>query len=187
MQTEQDLYKGRNEYMHSSAAQYDAETKAAEESSKRISAAIKARMEAQKEADEYDEKARQNAQKRAEEHARRAEASAKKAGDAAKQSGEQARAGADGWTVFGEAVANLASRAAWTVIRKVTQGIREAVTEMKNVDTQLTNISKITGKTGKELSAIGDTAYDTASKYGIAASTYLESVYNKVYHSHICV
>lgn len=76
------------------------------------------------------------------------------------------------------AVGHLASRAIQLALRKITQGIREALTEMKNVDTELTNISKVSGKTGTELERIGDTAYDTAAKYGVAASEYLSAVYD---------
>lgn len=92
--------------------------------------------------------------------------------------GAAAREAAGGFSAMQVALGNLASRGIHMVLRKVTQGVKEALTEMKNVDTQLTNISKVSGKTGKELAAIGDRAYDTASKYGEAASTYLESVYN---------
>lgn len=92
--------------------------------------------------------------------------------------GAAAREAAGGFSAMQVALGNLASRGVHMVLRKVTQGVKEALTEMKNVDTQLTNISKVSGKTGEELAAIGDRAYDTASKYGEAASTYLESVYN---------
>ena len=79
---------------------------------------------------------------------------------------------------FSVALGNIASSAVRLVMRKITQGIREALTEMKNVDTELTNISKVSGKTGDELAKIGDAAYDTASKYGVAASEYLSAVYD---------
>lgn len=95
-----------------------------------------------------------------------------------KNEGLAAREAAGGYSALQVALGTLASRAFSMILRKVTQSIREAVQEMKNVDTQLTNISKVSGKTGQELAAIGDKAYDTASKYGVAASTYLESVYN---------
>lgn len=79
---------------------------------------------------------------------------------------------------FSVALGNIASSAVRLVMRKITQGIRDALTEMKNVDTELTNISKVSGKTGEELARIGDAAYDTASKYGVAASEYLSAVYD---------
>lgn len=79
---------------------------------------------------------------------------------------------------FAVALGNIAARAFHLVISKITKSVREAVTEMKNVDTELTNISKVSGITGAALSAIGDRAYETASKYGIAASEYLSAVYD---------
>jgi TP901 family phage tail tape measure protein len=75
------------------------------------------------------------------------------------------------------ALGTLVSHAVMLAIRKMTQAVREALSEMKNVDTELTNISKVSGKTGKELEAIGDAAYETATKYGVAASEYLQAVY----------
>lgn len=153
MQAEQELYKGRNDYLHSSAAEYDAQLKAQEEASRRFSNALKAQMQAEQEA-----------------------------GSAAEQSGSAAASGADGWSVLGGAIStalgHLASRALMAGINKVRQGVRDALTEMKNVDTELTNISKVSGKTGEELAAIGDRAYETASRYGESASTYLEAVYS---------
>lgn len=153
MQAEQELYKGRNDYLHSSAAEYDAQLKAQEEASRRFSNALRAQMQAEQEA-----------------------------GSAAEQSGSAAASGADGWSVLGGAIStalgHLASRALMAGINKVRQGVRDALTEMKNVDTELTNISKVSGKTGEELAAIGDRAYETASRYGESASTYLEAVYS---------
>ena len=97
------------------------------------------------------------------------------------EANKKAEESAKGWTAFGNAVSvaigHLVSRATAFVWNKITQGIREAVQEMKNVDTQLTNISKVSGKTGKALADIGNNAYETATKYGESASTYLEAVY----------
>ena len=75
------------------------------------------------------------------------------------------------------ALGAIAARAFHMVVSKITQGIREAVNTMKDVDTQLTNISKVSGITGKALSDMGERAYETASKYGVAADEYLSAVY----------
>ena len=75
------------------------------------------------------------------------------------------------------ALGNIAARAFHMVISKITQGIREAVTTMKDVDTQLTNISKVSGITGQALADMGERAYETASKYGVSADEYLSAVY----------
>ena len=78
---------------------------------------------------------------------------------------------------FSVALGALAARAVHFALSKITQGIRDAVNEMKKVDTQLTNISKVSGITGKALSDMGERAYETASKYGVAADEYLAAVY----------
>ena len=79
--------------------------------------------------------------------------------------------------IFAVALGNIAARGFHMVISKITQGIREALTEMKDVDTQLTNISKVSGITGQALADMGERAYETASKYGVAADEYLSAVY----------
>lgn len=87
------------------------------------------------------------------------------------------QSGSTAANAFAVALGSIASRAFHMALMKVRQAIREAVEEMKSVDTELTNISKVSGKTGADLEAIGDKAYDTASKYGVAASEYLSAVY----------
>lgn len=108
--------------------------------------------------------------------------SSQEAASSAKTSGQAASDAAGGWSTFSAAVAsalgNLSARLVHAAITKIRQALRDALQEMKNVDTELTNISKVSGKTGAELEAIGDAAYDTASKYGVAASEYLASVYD---------
>lgn len=75
------------------------------------------------------------------------------------------------------ALGNIAARAFHLVISKITQALREAVSTMKDVDTQLTNISKVSGITGQALADMGERAYETASKYGVSADEYLSAVY----------
>lgn len=75
------------------------------------------------------------------------------------------------------AVGNVIARLAHMAFQKVVQGVREAVQEMKDVDTELINISKVSGITGKALEEMGDRAYETASKYGVSANEYLSAVY----------
>lgn len=166
MLAEQEAAKA-HEGMRSSYNEYDQAIQKREAEGHAFAAALKQQMLAEREA---------------EQEARRAGSAMSEAGNAAAQSGSSAASGASGWTVLGGAISSalghLASRALTAAFSKIRQAIREALTEMKNVDTQLTNISKVSGKTGEELAAIGDRAYDTASKYGEAASTYLESVYN---------
>lgn len=54
--------------------------------------------------------------------------------------------------------------------------IRNAVTELKELDNILTEISKTSDLTEQQLRKLGDTAFDTASKYGKTASDYLTGV-----------
>lgn len=56
------------------------------------------------------------------------------------------------------------------------QKTREAVKELKELDNILTEISKTSDLTTAQLKKLGDTAFDTASKYGKKASDYLTGV-----------
>lgn len=58
----------------------------------------------------------------------------------------------------------------------VTRSIRDALDTMKEVDSELVVIRKVTGATGEELKQIEERAYETASAFGILANEYLESV-----------
>ena len=96
---------------------------------------------------------------------------------ATQNAGSAATGASSAFSALSVALGNIAARAFHLVISKITQGIREAVTEMKDVDTQLTNISKVSGITGKALADMGERAYETASKYGVAADEFLSAVY----------
>ena len=93
--------------------------------------------------------------------------------------GAAAREAANGWSVLGGAVStamgHLASRAIHAAVNKVSQALREALTTMKDVDKELANIQKVTNESDDVISQLGDTAYETASKYGIAANDFLAS------------
>ena len=75
----------------------------------------------------------------------------------------------------------LTKKIAWysisMAITSVTRAFKDALTEIKNVDTQLTNIMKVSNKTAEDLQGLADKAYSTASKYGVQASKYMEAVY----------
>lgn len=62
------------------------------------------------------------------------------------------------------------------IINMVTRQIRSAVTELQTVDERLTEISKTSDRTNESLRNLGNTAFDTASKYGRTASDYLLGV-----------
>ena len=60
---------------------------------------------------------------------------------------------------------------------KAISKTKEAITELKEVDTYLTEISKANDKlTAAELKAIGNNSFDVASKYGKAATDYLAGI-----------
>lgn len=57
-----------------------------------------------------------------------------------------------------------------------TRSVREAVVELKDIDTILTEISKTSDRTTESLKKLGETSFATASKYGQKASDYLLGV-----------
>lgn len=82
----------------------------------------------------------------------------------------------------GEASANRASLGFSTLlstylqfaaVSAVRSGISDAFETMKNVDTQIINIQKVTDATDAAMDTLSERAYSTASKYGVAANEYL--------------
>lgn len=75
----------------------------------------------------------------------------------------------------------LTKKIAWysisMAITSVTTAFKDAFNEIKAVDTQLTNVAKVSGKSIEQLGTLADKAYSTASKYGVEASQYMEAVY----------
>lgn len=74
----------------------------------------------------------------------------------------------------------IAKVAAWQVINAGVAAVKRSFTEaletMKDVDTELTTIQKVTDMSDASLKKLGDTAYSTASKYGVAADEYLQNI-----------
>lgn len=66
-------------------------------------------------------------------------------------------------------------RFAHTAISAVTRSFREALTEMKNVDTQLVTISRVTQTSLSDLDNLKNKAYEVGSAYGVMASDYLSA------------
>lgn len=54
--------------------------------------------------------------------------------------------------------------------------VKQAFTELKSVDTIMTEISKVSEMTANELKSLGDSAFEAASKYGKKASDYLTGI-----------
>lgn len=61
-------------------------------------------------------------------------------------------------------------------ITTVVKSLRDALTEMKAVDTEMTSLQMSTGKTAGELRALRDSAYEAAATLGTTASEYLKTI-----------
>lgn len=95
-----------------------------------------------------------------------------------KEVGEQAEKSTSRIQSLGEM---LTKKIAWysisMAISSVTTAFKNALTEIKEVDTQLTNIQKVSNASAEQMAALSEKAYSTASKYGVQASHYMEAVY----------
>lgn len=81
---------------------------------------------------------------------------------------------------FSETLGSIAKKfSVWQLmnagINQVIRSFREALSTMKEVDTELTAIQKVTNNTDAEMAKLSEHAYDVASQYGVAVSDYLES------------
>lgn len=64
----------------------------------------------------------------------------------------------------------------------ITSQTKEAVSELKDLNSVLTEIGKSTSLTSQQIKELGESAFDTASKYGKAASDYLSGM-KEMYHA----
>lgn len=64
----------------------------------------------------------------------------------------------------------------YRIVSTVISNIKSAVNELKSLDDILTEIAKVSDRTKDELTALGQSAFDVASKYGRTASDYLTGV-----------
>lgn len=62
------------------------------------------------------------------------------------------------------------------IINRVVGQIREGITELKEIDNILTEISKTSDRTSESLRRLGESSFDVASNYGRTASDYLLGV-----------
>ena len=75
---------------------------------------------------------------------------------------------------MGSVILNMAKfRIASSVINGVANAFKSAFAEMKNVDTELVNIRKVTGFANDEIEKLSKAAYSMASEYGRSASDVL--------------
>lgn len=82
--------------------------------------------------------------------------------------------------VLGDSLGNIVKKiVAWQVINAsvaaVIRSFKEAVQTMKEVDTELKAIQKVTNNTDAEMQKLSQHAYEVASQYGVAVTDYLES------------
>ena len=105
-------------------------------------------------------------------------ATSETAGQSIQQAGERTEEAGKKAEKSGKAFTLLHSiflRLAHTAISAVTRSFREALTEMKNVDSELVVVRKVSDATAQELSALKDRAYEVGAAYGVAASDYLNA------------
>ena len=82
--------------------------------------------------------------------------------------------------LMGDSFVRVAAKMAlWQIlgneIGKIIRAFKEAVQTMKEVDTELTAIQKVTNNTDAEMEKLSQHAYEVASQYGVAVTDYLES------------
>lgn len=93
---------------------------------------------------------------------------------------EAKQLGIEGGTVFTTLWEKLKKFSSWmsmtSVVSTFVMDIRNAIVELKEIDTILTEISKTSDLTTEALAKLGKTSFDSASKYGKKASDYLVGV-----------
>lgn len=93
---------------------------------------------------------------------------------------EVKRLGIEGKTLWGTLKANAAKFTQWMGLTgsttRVFMYLRQTLTTIKEVDTELTEISKTANVTRESLEDLGLTSYDAASKYGKLATDYLQGI-----------
>lgn len=71
--------------------------------------------------------------------------------------------------------ANLASSLITAAISKVRQAIREAITDMKEMDKELTTIKMVSGATSEEIDSLRESAFTGAREMGRSVTDYLSA------------
>ena len=85
--------------------------------------------------------------------------------------------GASAFEKFGKAFKLISTYiSANQLVNLAIRQIREAITELKEIDNILTEIHKTSDRTVESLKKLGETSFDVASKYGRTASDYLLGV-----------
>lgn len=84
-------------------------------------------------------------------------------------------------SLFGDSLGRVAAKmAAWQLMGNAVSGVinsfKEALSTMKEVDTELTAIQKVTNMSDSQIAALGKSSYKTASQYGVGANEYLQNI-----------
>lgn len=113
------------------------------------------------------------AQKQAADSSTKAAAATKQVGTAATQASKSTK-------LLGDSIGNIAAKmAGWQImgelVSKPIAAFKEAVQTMKEVDSELVNIQKVTGSTDAEMAKLTDRAYQMASAYGRTATEVLSA------------
>lgn len=106
--------------------------------------------------------------------------SSTKAAAATKQVGTAATQASKSTKLLGDSIGNIAAKmAGWQImgelVSKPIAAFKEAVQTMKEVDSELVNIQKVTGSTDAEMAKLTDRAYEMASAYGRTATEVLSA------------
>lgn len=96
-------------------------------------------------------------------------------GDAAEDAGDLAESTQETNTQLGRMFKNAARVGTALVAAFTVKAVKSALDTMKDVDTELANIRKVTGESAEYIELLGKRAYDTASKYGVSAKSFLAS------------
>lgn len=76
-------------------------------------------------------------------------------------------------------ISNIAKFTRWYIIGNVVSGVvrslKEAVQTIKDVDSELVTVRKVTNMSADDLDRLKDKAYEVASAYGVSADAYLNS------------
>lgn len=104
--------------------------------------------------------------------------SSTKAATATKQVGTAAAQASKSTKLLGDSIGSIAAKmAGWQImgelVSKPIAAFKEAVQTMKEVDSELVNIQKVTGSTDAEMAKLTDRAYQMASAYGRTATEVL--------------
>lgn len=104
-----------------------------------------------------------------------------KAASATQKAGTEAQKTSALTDLLGDSLGRIvAKQAAWQLIGNGITAVKnsfvEALSTMKEVDSELATVRKVTGMTKDEMDSLGESAYSTASKYGVAANEYLQNV-----------